>query len=98
MNQITVTEHPHVNSNLYSGHYLDDRLQEPDQWYCDEAAQEAMTGLLSLSDPEGLLVDGYGGDALIGITSGDRGPRFSHRGVDRDQSWSIVTPRAGSEP
>ncbi|SEO92755.1 N-6 DNA Methylase [Halorientalis persicus] len=65
MSQATLSERPYVNSNLFSGHYLDERVQERDEWDCDDAASEAMEKLQSLYDLEGSLVEGYGEDALI---------------------------------
>jgi hypothetical protein len=91
MSQASLTERPYVNSNLFSGHYLHDRLQERDEWDCNKVAQETMADLQSLYDLEGGLVDRYGGDALIEVTSGDRGPRISHRGVERVQIGGVVT-------
>jgi len=65
MSQATLSERPYVNSNLFSGHYLDERVQERDEWDCDGSASEAMDELQSLYDLEGSLVEGYGEDALI---------------------------------
>jgi len=65
MSQATLSERPYVNSNLFSGHYLDERVQERDEWDCDEMACDAMEDLQSLYDLEGSLVDGFGEDALI---------------------------------
>ncbi len=42
MSQATLPERPYVNSNLFSGHYLDERVQERQEWECDEAAREAL--------------------------------------------------------
>ena len=65
MSQATLTERPYVNSNLFSGHYLDERLSERDEWDCDEEARKAIENLQTLYDLEGPLVEGYGEDALI---------------------------------
>jgi len=65
MSQSTLYERPYVNSNLFSGHYLDERVQERDEWDCDEAASEAMDKLQSLYELEGILVESYSEDALI---------------------------------
>ena len=65
MSQATLSERPYVNANLFSGHYLDERVQERDEWDCDDAAREAMADLQTLYELEGSLVDGYGEDALI---------------------------------
>jgi len=65
MSQATLYDRPYQNSNLFSGHYLDERVQERDEWDCDEAAREAMEHLQQLYELEGGLVEGYGEDALI---------------------------------
>ncbi|WP_305881855.1 Eco57I restriction-modification methylase domain-containing protein [Haloplanus halophilus] len=65
MSQATLSERPYVNSNLFSGHYLDERVRERDEWECDEEARAAMDDLQSLYELEGSLVGGYGEDALI---------------------------------
>ena len=65
MSQATLTERPYVNSNLFSGHYLDERVREREEWKCDDDAEDAMEELRSLYELEGSLVDGYGEDALI---------------------------------
>ncbi|WP_181686297.1 Eco57I restriction-modification methylase domain-containing protein, partial [Halorhabdus salina] len=65
MSQATLTDRPYVNSNLFSGHYLDERIQSRDEWECDELAREALDDLESLYEMEGALVDGYGEDALV---------------------------------
>ena len=65
MSQATLTDRPYVNSNLFSGHYLDTRLREREEWDCDEAATEALAELRTLYDLEGELAPGYGEDALI---------------------------------
>lgn len=46
--QATLSDPPYVNSNLFSGHYLDERLRERDEWDCDEEAQAAMEDLREL--------------------------------------------------
>ncbi len=65
MSQVTLSERPYVNSNLFSGHYLDERIQERDEWDCDNDARQAMNELQSLYELEGELVGSYGEDALI---------------------------------
>ena len=65
MSQATLPERPYVNSNLFSGHYLDERVRERGEWECDDDAEDAMEELRSLYELEGSLVDGYGEDALI---------------------------------
>ncbi len=44
MSQATLADRPYVNSNLFSGHYLDERFRERDEWDCDDDASEALTG------------------------------------------------------
>lgn len=65
MSQATLSDRPYVNSNLFSGHYLDERVQERDEWDCDDAAREAMDNLQALYELEGSLAAGYNEDALI---------------------------------
>jgi type I restriction-modification system DNA methylase subunit len=65
MSQATLSERPYVNSNLFTGHYLDERVQERDEWDCDDEARQAMDDLQTLYGLEGSLVEGYGEDALI---------------------------------
>lgn len=65
MSQATLPERPYVNSNLFSSHYLDERLSEREEWDCDEEAEAALEELQSLYDLEGDLVDGYSEDPLI---------------------------------
>lgn len=65
MSQATLVERPFVNSNLFSSHYLDERVREREEWDCDDAASEAFEQLQTVYELEGELVDGYGEDALI---------------------------------
>ena len=65
MSQATISERPYVNSNLFSGHYLDERLQLRDEWECDDEAAERMDELQSLYELEDRLVEGYNEDSLI---------------------------------
>jgi type I restriction-modification system DNA methylase subunit len=65
MSQATLSERPYINSNLFSSHYLDERVCERDEWDCDDEAREAIEELQSLYELEGPLVEGYGEDALI---------------------------------
>ena len=57
MSQATLSGRPYVNANLFSGHYLDERVQERDEWDCDDEAREAMDDLQTLYGLEGSLVD-----------------------------------------
>lgn len=65
MSQATLSDRPYLNSNLFSGHYLDERLELRDEWDCNDEAAEAMESLQSLYELEGELLDSYGEDALI---------------------------------
>jgi hypothetical protein len=65
MSQATLSDRPYVNSNLFSGHYLDERVQERDEWDCDDEARKTMEDLQALYELEGSLVDGYNEDALV---------------------------------
>ncbi|WP_440765327.1 Eco57I restriction-modification methylase domain-containing protein [Natronorubrum sp. DTA7] len=65
MSQATLSERPYANSNLFSGHYLDERIHDREEWDCDEEAGEAMTELQALYELESGLVDGYKEDSLI---------------------------------
>ncbi|MFB1064040.1 Eco57I restriction-modification methylase domain-containing protein [Natrinema sp. H-ect4] len=65
MSQATLSDRPYTNSNLFSGHYLDERIQERDEWECDAAASDALAELQSLYELESGLVDGYKEDPLI---------------------------------
>ncbi|WP_436901288.1 Eco57I restriction-modification methylase domain-containing protein [Halovenus halobia] len=65
MSQSTLYERAYVNSALFSGHYLDERVQEREEWECDDAAREALDKLQSLYELEGDLVGGYDEDPLI---------------------------------
>ncbi|AFZ74525.1 hypothetical protein SAMN05443661_110182 [Natronobacterium gregoryi] len=65
MSQATLTERPYVNSSLFSGHYLDDRIEDREEWNCDEDARAAMKDLEELYDLESDLVSGYAEDPLI---------------------------------
>lgn len=65
MSQATLHDRPYVNSNLFSSHYLDERISDRDEWECDDAARETLEQLQDLYDSEGPLVSGYGEDALI---------------------------------
>ncbi|ELY75414.1 Eco57I restriction-modification methylase domain-containing protein [Natrinema gari] len=65
MSQATLSDRPYTNSNLFSGYYLDERIQDREEWDCDDAARAAMDDLQELYDLESGLVDGYKEDPLI---------------------------------
>ncbi|NKE37464.1 N-6 DNA methylase [Natronococcus sp. JC468] len=65
MSQATLSERPYTNSNLFSGHYLDERISYRDEWDCDEEALQALEELQTLYKEEQQLVSGYREDALV---------------------------------
>ena len=65
MSQATLSDRPYLNSNLFSSHYLDERVRERTEWDCDEAARETMGELRSLYEDERNLVEGYNEDPLV---------------------------------
>jgi hypothetical protein len=65
MSQATLSERPYLNSNLFSSHYLDERVRERGEWDCDGAARKAMDELGSLYESEKGLVEGYNEDPLV---------------------------------
>ncbi|ESP88009.1 Eco57I restriction-modification methylase domain-containing protein [Candidatus Halobonum tyrrellensis] len=66
MSQATLPSGPYVNSDLFSGHYLDERVGDLDGWDCDAEADEAFEALDSHWDGERELVEGYNEDTLLG--------------------------------
>ena len=65
MSQATLSDRPYLNSNLFTSHYLDERLRDRDEWECDDAARETMDALQSLYEDERGLVEAYDEDPLI---------------------------------
>lgn len=65
MTQGTLYQRPYLNNDLFSGHYLDERIKDRDAWQCDEEAQEVMEELQELYEIEGDLLEGYDEDPLI---------------------------------
>lgn len=65
MSQVVGVERSYENSDLFSGHYLDERIQQRDEWKCDEDASEAFEQIQDLYGSEQGLVEGYNEDALI---------------------------------
>ncbi|MDZ7850174.1 MAG: DNA methyltransferase [Halodesulfurarchaeum sp.] len=65
MSQATLPEKPYVNSNLFSSHFLDERLTEREEWDCDVDCEAVMSELQSLYELEADLVAGYGEDSLV---------------------------------
>lgn len=65
MHQAGLSDRPYANSNLFSNHYLAERVDDRDEWDCDDDAQAAFERLRSLYDLEGDLVASYGEDELV---------------------------------
>jgi hypothetical protein len=65
MSQATLQTAPYHNSNLFSGYYLDERVDDLDPWDCDEDAREALEALQELWELEGDLVASYKEDELL---------------------------------
>ncbi|WP_132060068.1 Eco57I restriction-modification methylase domain-containing protein [Halorussus amylolyticus] len=65
MGRKTVSEGPYFNSNLFSGYYLDNRVQDLEQWDCDDEAREVFEALQDLWESEAPLVETYKEDSLI---------------------------------
>jgi len=65
MSQATLSSAPFRNSDLFSGYYLDERVDDLDPWDCDEQAAAAFDALQHLWELEGDLVDSYKEDELL---------------------------------
>ncbi|RLM96248.1 Eco57I restriction-modification methylase domain-containing protein [Haloarcula sp. Atlit-7R] len=65
MSQATLGSTPYRNSSLFSGYYLDERIDDLEEWDCDDEAQEAFEALQQLWDLEGELVSSYKEDELL---------------------------------
>ncbi|MDY7081483.1 MAG: restriction endonuclease, partial [Halobacteria archaeon] len=63
MAQTTLENRPYVNSDLFSGHYLDERVKDLDEWNCDDEARETMEKIQDLYEAES--VEGYKEDPLV---------------------------------
>ncbi|MFC7130554.1 Eco57I restriction-modification methylase domain-containing protein [Haloferax chudinovii] len=66
MSQATLGSAPYLNSNLFSGYYLDERVADRDAWDCDEEAEAVFEELRTLWRNEKTLVEGYNEDTLLG--------------------------------
>jgi len=66
MSQATLGSAPYRNSNLFSGYYLDERVDDLDAWNCDDEAEAVFEELRALWDGERELVGGYNEDTLLG--------------------------------
>ncbi len=54
-----------MNSNLFSGYYLDERVQDLDAWDCDEAARAVFEHLRERYRDERRLLETYNEDDLL---------------------------------
>jgi type I restriction-modification system DNA methylase subunit len=65
MSQATLGSAPYRNSNLFTNYYLDNRVQDLEQWDRDEEAEAVFDQLRDLWEFESGLVDTYGEDELL---------------------------------
>ncbi|MFO7834169.1 MAG: hypothetical protein R6V31_08980 [Halohasta sp.] len=65
MSQATLGDAPYRNSSLFSSYYLSDRIDDLDEWECDEAARDAFERLGNLWELERDLVGAYEEDELL---------------------------------
>jgi hypothetical protein len=65
MSQATFSTEPYLNSNLFSGHYLDERVDSLDAWDCDEEVRDVFQRLRTLWNAEKNLVESYEEDELL---------------------------------
>ena len=65
MSQATLGSTPYRNSNLFSGYYLDERIDDLDAWDCDADAEAAFDELRRLWELEGDLAASYNEDELL---------------------------------
>ena len=65
MSQATLPASPYFNSDLFSGYYLDERVQDLDEWDCDDEAQAAFDELRAIWEQEFDLVESYKEDELL---------------------------------
>ncbi|WP_066418716.1 Eco57I restriction-modification methylase domain-containing protein [Halorubrum aethiopicum] len=65
MSQATLGSGPYRNSNLFSGYYLDERVDDLDDWESDDEAEAVFEDLRELWELEGDLVSSYGEDELL---------------------------------
>lgn len=59
MSQAASPSDTYLNSNLFSGYYLDERVADLDAWDCDEESQEALSQLQETYNQEGGLLSSY---------------------------------------
>ncbi|WP_284011860.1 Eco57I restriction-modification methylase domain-containing protein [Haloarcula pelagica] len=65
MSQATLSSTPYRNSSLFSGYYLDERIDDLEEWECNAEATEAFEDLQELWELEGDLLPGYKEDELL---------------------------------
>lgn len=65
MSQVTLTNSPYINSNLFSEYYLDERIHTLDAWDCDAEAEAAFERLTTLYAREGGLFTLYKEDDVL---------------------------------
>lgn len=58
---------PYLNSNLFSGYYLDERISDLDEWDCDDEARDAFERLRELWNVEKNHVKSYNEDQLLDL-------------------------------
>ena len=66
MSQATLSATAYRNSNLFSGYYLDERVEDLEAWDCDEEAEAVFEELRALWEHERELVGSYKEDELLG--------------------------------
>ncbi|WP_336346192.1 Eco57I restriction-modification methylase domain-containing protein [Halalkalicoccus ordinarius] len=59
MSQAASPSDTYLNSNLFSGYYLDERVADLDAWDCDDEAQAALSQLQEAYNQEGGLLPSY---------------------------------------
>ncbi|WP_115862419.1 Eco57I restriction-modification methylase domain-containing protein [Halorussus litoreus] len=65
MSQSTLSRKPYRNSNLFTDHYLKERIDELDEWESAEGVEAVFEQLQSLYEKESGLAAGQNEDALI---------------------------------
>ena len=66
MSQSTLGSTPYRNSDLFSGYYLQERVDDLDAWDCDDEAEAVFEELRDRWRAEGELLAGYNEDTLLG--------------------------------
>ncbi|GAB7011978.1 Eco57I restriction-modification methylase domain-containing protein [Halolamina salina] len=66
MSQSTLGSTPYRNSDLFSGYYLQERVDDLEEWDCDDEAEAVFEELRELWEGEGELLAGYNEDTLLG--------------------------------